>query len=169
MNDLKEFMMKRLAILFAGLLILSCFLFSERTDVTPQEAFKMLQNPSTYLVDVRTIAEYVFVGHPERAHNIPLMFWDEDKQKMERNDDFTEDMKVRFKPEDTLIVMCRSGGRSLKALKILKVSGFKNVFNMKFGFEGEKDPEDYRTKNGCKNSDLPYPYKLNEDLIYKSK
>lgn len=162
-------MMKKLAILSVGPLILSCVLFSESADITPQEAFKMLQNPSTYLVDVRTIAEYVFVGHPERGCNIPLMFWNENKQKMERNDDFIEDMKARFNPEDTLIVMCRSGGRSLRAVKILKASGFKNVFNLKHGFEGEKDPEGYRTKNGWKNSDLPYTYKLNEDLIYKSK
>ncbi|KPL05602.1 MAG: hypothetical protein AMJ73_00180 [candidate division Zixibacteria bacterium SM1_73] len=155
--------------LSVGIIILSCFWLAENTDVTPQEAFKMLQNPSTYLVDVRTISEYVFVGHPEMATNIPLLFWSENKQKMEANENFIEDIKAKFKPEDTLIFMCRSGGRSTKALSLLKANGFENVFNMKFGFEGEKDSQGYRSKNGWKNSGLPYTYNLNEDLVYRFK
>lgn len=169
MNDLKEFMMKRLTIFSAGLLILSCFLFAESMDITPQEAFKMVQNPSTYLVDVRTIAEYVYVGHPEMAYNIPLLFWNENEQKLERNENFIEDIKAKFKHEDTLILMCRSGGRSTRAMTLLKNSGYENVFNLKFGFEGEKDSQGYRSKNGWKNSDLPYTYSLDKELVYKSK
>lgn len=104
----------------------------------------MIQNPSTHLVDVRTIAEYVFVGHPEMAVNIPFLFWSEKNMKMEANESFIEDVKARFKPEDTLILMCRSGGRSARAIKLLLVEGYENLFNMKFGFEGEKDSQDYR-------------------------
>lgn len=54
-------------------------------NVSAKQAFQMLQDPATYLVDVRSIAEYVFVGHPEMAYNIPLMFWNEKKQKLESN------------------------------------------------------------------------------------
>ncbi len=152
-----------------GLLILSCFLFAESTDVIPQEAFEMLKKPSTYLVDVRTIAEYVYVGHPEMAFNIPLLFWNENEQKLDLNQNFIEDIKAQFKPEDTLILMCRSGGRSMRAMSLLKANGFENIFNMKYGFEGEKDSEGYRSKNGWKNSGLPYTYDLKKELIYKFK
>ena len=158
--------MKRLTIISVGLLILSCFMLAESTDVTPQDAFKMLQNPSTYIVDVRSIAEYVFVGHPEMAANIPLLFWSENDMKMVSNENFIEDIKARYKPEDTLILMCRSGGRSTRAMKLLEANGFKSLFNMKFGFEGEKNPQGYRLKNGWKNSGLPYTYSLSEDLVY---
>lgn len=161
--------MKRLTILPVGLLIMSCFLLAGSTDVMPQDAFKMLQNPSTYLVDVRTIAEYVFVGHPEMAANIPFLFWNEKTQKMEGNENFIEDIKARFKPEDTLILMCRSGGRSARAIKVLEADGYENLFNMKFGFEGEKNPQGYRLKNGWKNSGLPYTYSLSKDLVYRFK
>jgi len=169
MNDLKEFRMKRMTMVLVGLLIMSCLLFSASTDVIPQEAFKMLKNPSTYIVDVRTIAEYVYVGHPEMALNIPLLFWNENDQKLELNENFVDDIKAKFKPEDTLILMCRSGGRSTRAMNLLKANGFEQVFNMKYGFEGEKDPQGYRSKNGWKNSGLPYTYSLNKDLIYKFK
>ncbi len=161
--------MRRLTILSVGLIILSCFQLAESADVIPQEAFEMLQNPSTYIVDVRTIAEYVFVGHPEMATNIPFLFWNENKQKMVANENFIEDLKAKFRPEDTLILMCRSGGRSEKAMSLLKANGFENVLNMKHGFEGEKDTKGYRSKNGWKNSGLPYTYNLNEDLVYKFK
>jgi rhodanese-related sulfurtransferase len=162
--------MRRITILSVGLIILSsCFLWAGSMDVTPQETFKMLQNPATYIVDVRTIAEYVFVGHPEMATNIPLLFWNENELKMEANENFIEDIKAKFKPEDTLILMCRSGGRSERAMGLLKASGFKSVFNMKYGFEGEKDPQGYRSVNGWKISGLPYTYSLSEDLLYKSK
>ena len=57
----------------------------------------MLEQPATYLVDVRTIAEYVFVGHPEMAYNIPLLFWKEMEQKSAPNENFMEDIDSRFK------------------------------------------------------------------------
>ena len=136
-------------------------------EISPQKAFEMLRNPSTYLIDVRSIAEYVFIEHPEMAANIPLMFWSEKKQKLIENTNFLQNVEPLFKKEDTLIFICRSGGRSLKAAKLAKNSGFCNVLSIEEGFEGKKDKKGLRTINGWKNRQLPYTYELNESLIYQ--
>lgn len=162
--------MKKATLLTIPLILISCFLLSDDIEeLSSKEAYSMLKKPSTYLIDVRTIAEYVFVGHPEMAYNIPFMFWNEREQKMKTNEKFLEDLKSHFSPEDTLIFLCRSGGRSMKAAKLAKKHGFKHLFNLKYGFEGDKNHKGYRSFNGWKNSGLPYTYELKEELIYKFK
>lgn len=155
-----------------SLLLLLIFLFpilaQNVEEISPEKAYQMLENPSTYLVDVRSIAEYVFVGHPEKAYNIPLMFWSEEKQDLVSNDNFIQDLKSRFKENSVLIFICRSGGRSLEAAKLARQSGFTDVFSINEGFEGEMDERGYRTVNGWKSRGLPYTYDLKRELIYKS-
>ena len=159
--------MNKWALSLVVVLFFSASLFpQDEIDISSQEAYQMLKDPSSYLIDVRSVAEYVFVGHPEMAYNIPLLFWDEAGQEMEKNDNFLEDIKAKFKQEDTLLLICRTGRRSLRALVLLKGQGFKKVFNLKHGFEGDKDPEGYRRMNGWKNSGLPYTYNLEEELVY---
>ncbi|NOR12537.1 MAG: sulfurtransferase, partial [Candidatus Aminicenantes bacterium] len=125
-----------------------------------------LKEPDTYLVDVWSIAEYVFVGHPGMAHNIPLEFWDEERQGLVSNEMFLEDVKSRFKTDDRLIFICRSGGRSLRAARMAQNAGFTKAFNINLGFEGEKNAKGYRVVNGWKNS-LYYTYDLDDKLIYR--
>ncbi len=136
-------------------------------EISPPEAFELLQNQSVYLIDVRSVAEYVFVGHPEMAYNIPFEFWDENKQKLVLNKRFIKDIKARFKPSDTLIFICRSGGRSSKAAESALRAGFNQVFSIKEGFEGDIDDEGFRRLNGWKIRGLPSTYELNEKLVYK--
>lgn len=76
-------------------------------------------------------------------------------------------VKALYKSEDTPILICRSGGRSVTAARLLKRAGFKNLFNIKHGFEGGRDENGYRLVNGWKNSGLPYTYRLDPMLIYK--
>ena len=160
--------MKKAALIFILLTTFACPAFSQHVkEITPQEAFKKLEGPSTYLIDVRSIAEYVFVGHPDTAFNIPLLFWSEKEQKLVPNENFLEDIQARFKKEDVLIFICRSGGRSLKAAEMAYKVGFANVFSINEGFEGTKDERGRRTVNGWKNRNLPYSYKLNKELIYE--
>ncbi len=137
-------------------------------EVTAREAYEMIvKDPAVRLVDVRSIAEYYFVGHAETAANVPLTFWDEKAQSLVTNEHFVQDIRARYKPEETLVFMCRSGGRSLKAAQLAKAAGFPNVINVKEGFEGEKDARGYRTAGGWKNSGLPYTYEIRKDLIYQ--
>ena len=79
-------------------------------DVTPLEAYRMVQKDPqhTFLVDVRTRAEYQFVGHADGAYNIPFMFLTIEVGKkgynLAPNPNFVKDLLARFNPKtDTLI------------------------------------------------------------------
>ena len=120
------------------------------------EAYQILEKPDTYLIDVRTIAEYVYVGHLETAFSVPIGFWDEKGITIIPNPGFEEDLKALFKPQDTLIFICRSGNRSGVAVERSIRVGFKDVFNIIDGFEGGKDRRGRRTVNGWKIEGLPY-------------
>ena len=137
-------------------------------NVGPQQALDRLSAPRTFLVDVRSVAEYVFVGHPVKAYNVPLSFWSEDEQKLVPNDHFVADLQARFQPDDTLIFICRSGGRSLRAAQAAQGAGFKKAVNVTDGFEGKKDGQGRFTIGGWKPAGLPYTYDIDPALAYKS-
>ena len=130
------------------------------------------------ILDVRTPEEYVFVGHPEMARNIPLLFvkhqWDADRKEpvVEPNPDFIRQVKGLYAPTDTLLIMCRSGGRSAIAVNQLAKAGFLNVYNITDGMEGDKvdDPGSVyygkRMRNGWKNSGLPWTYDINPGMLW---
>ena len=156
-------------VLILAISIISPFLILAQNagEISPEKAYQMLKDPSIYLVDVRSIAEYVFVGHPERAYNVPITFWNEEEQILNLNDNFIHDIRSRFKENDTLIFICRSGVRSLRAAEMAKHAGFIKIYSINEGFEGEEDERGYRTVNGWKNRGLPYTYDLKIELIYK--
>jgi len=141
--------------------------------VTAREAYeKWKAGPEQVkILDVRTPEEYLFIGHPDMAWNIPFAFqtyeWDSLKQHfaMRPNPDFVSQAKESFTPDDTLLVMCRSGGRSALSVNLLTEAGFKNVYNVTDGMEGDTvdDPVSIfhgkRMRNGWKNSGLPWTYR----------
>lgn len=147
--------------------------------ITAKEAYeKWNADPENIkIIDVRTLEEYLFVGHAPMAWNIPLLFqlyqWDADKKwfPMKPNPGFITQVKQVAGPTDTLLVTCRSGGRSAMAVNQLAEAGFKNVYNITDGVEGDMidDPESVftgqRLKNGWKNSGLPFTYKVDEKLM----
>jgi len=160
--------MRKIVIILSISIIFPFLVFAQDVEeISPEKAYQMLKDPSTYLVDVRSIAEYVFIGHPEMAYNIPFMFWSEEKQELVPNDNFIQDLKSRLKEEHVLIFICRSGGRSLRAAKLANAEGFTNVYNLKEGFEGKKDEQGYRSVEGWKKRGLPYTYDLKKELIYQ--
>jgi len=142
--------------------------------LTAQEAYeKWKTDPQQVkIVDVRTPEEYVFVGHPAMAWHIPFKFqvyqWDASGRKlpMRANPAFVSQVTNLFKPSDTLLVICRSGGRSAQAVDLLAKAGFKQVYSVIDGMEGDvvDDPESVfhgkRMKNGWKNSGLPWTWDL---------
>jgi rhodanese-related sulfurtransferase len=147
--------------------------------ITSKEAYEMWKNEPNKIniIDVRTPEEYVFVGHAEMAMNIPLVFvkheWNTEMNMfvLEPNSDFISQVKELFEPTDTLLVMCRSGGRSAKAVNTLTKAGFVNVYNILDGMEGDnvEDTESMyhgkRMKNGWKNSGSPWTYDTDIDKI----
>jgi rhodanese-related sulfurtransferase len=159
--------MRKLILIMIGAVILAGFHFPQEVkEVSPSEAYDLVKKADTYLIDVRTIAEYVFVGHPENAYNLPLQFWNERAQSQVRNRNFLRDIASRFTKEDTLIFICRSGNRSPVAAQMAMNAGYQNVFNVPEGFESRKDEDGYRTVEGWKNRGLPYTYKLEQKYIY---
>ncbi len=136
--------------------------------VTPKAAYEMVMQESVYLVDVRSIAEYYLVGHPKMAVNIPLLFWNDLEANFVPNESFLADLQSRFNKDDVLVFMCRSGHRSRRAAEMARDAGFKKLFHLAEGFEGEKDQKGYRTIGGWKNS-LPYSYEIDPELAYKKR
>lgn len=150
--------------------------------VTAREAFEMWSaDPERVkIIDVRTPEEYLFVGHAEMARNLPICFvryqWNVDRNEpvVAPNLEFTSSASRLFSAADTLLVTCRSGGRSAQAVNALAKAGFKRVFNVIDGMEGDlvSDPASAhhgkRMKNGWKNSGLPWTYEVNPDLLWIS-
>jgi rhodanese-related sulfurtransferase len=147
--------------------------------VTAKEAYeKWKAEPKKVMIlDVRTPEEYLFVGHPIIAWKIPVAVqvyeWDAEKKQfpMEPLPDFVSRVSEVAKLDDTILVMCRSGGRSAIAVNMLAKAGFKNVHNIIDGMEGDavEDPDSVflgqRLKNGWKNSGCPWTYKLTPDRM----
>ncbi len=114
------------------------------------EAYDMLNTvPDSYLVDVRTRAEYQFVGHPITAYHFPYMFLSNELVKNGedylyrfdfKNKVFIEEISKIFKKTDNLLVLCRDGSRSTAAAVELSEAGFKNIYNIEDGFEGPMFP-----------------------------
>ena len=150
--------------------------------VTSQEAYAMWKGEPerVKIIDVRTPEEYVFVGHAGMAMNIPLIFmdygWDTDKNEpiVEPNPGFMSRVEEVFAPTDTLLVMCRSGGRSALAVNTLAKAGFERVYNIIDGMEGDKVEEPgsvfhgKRMKNGWKNFGSPWTYDCEPTLLWRT-
>ncbi len=128
----------------------------EVISLSPQDAFKILQsNNKAVLIDVRSELEYLFIGHPKGA--IHIAWVDEPDWKV--NPLFaTEVRKVMLEgiisdegdkehPMDAapVLLICRSGRRSLEAGRKLVKEGFTKVFNIIDGFEGPIDAEHHRS------------------------
>ncbi len=150
--------------------------------VTAKEAYEKWQADPVNLkiLDVRTPEEYVWIGHPTMAHNVPFMFFKEkwytqaEGSPMVKNPNFVPQIKKKFKVTDTLFLICRSGGRSAMAVNTLAQEGFKSAYTITDGFEGEevKDENSYfkgkRMMNGWKNSGAPWTCELKPELVFRS-
>ena len=155
----------------------------EGNDVTPSQAFEMVQKDPghTVIIDTRTRAEYQLIGHPVGAYNIPLKFWtgkfEGKKYGMSDNPDFAKALLAQFNPAtDKLIFMCRSGKRSCLACTAAITAGWdpKNLSSMSGGFEGDKISNEnsiyngQRKLDGWKNEGLPVTYHIDKKLVYPS-
>jgi rhodanese-related sulfurtransferase len=105
--------------------------------------------PDTYLIDIRTRAEYQFVGHPISAYLFPYMLMIKEFAKSDekhvyrfnvKNEVFIEEISKVFRKTDNLVIICRDGMRSALAAKDLVEAGFKNIYDVEDGFEGAEFP-----------------------------
>lgn len=130
-------------------------------DIKPKEAWDILQeDPDACLVDVRTEAEWRYVGFPDlgeigkKTHCIGWQFFPDNRL----NERFVEDVSaLGIRPEQTVLLICRSGQRSRHAAIALTAAGYKTCFNVAEGFEGDKDGAGHRgTVGGWKVAGLPW-------------
>lgn len=132
------------------------------------------------ILDVRTPEEYLFVDYADMARNIPIGFvkhpWDTDKNEpvFEPGPDFIASAQRQFRVADTLLVMCRYGGRSAAAVNALAKAGFVNAHNISDGMEGDKanGPDSAchgtRMKNDWNNSGAHWTCEVNPEALWIS-
>jgi rhodanese-related sulfurtransferase len=122
--------------------------------ITCQEAQEIIKSePRALLVDVRSGMEFLFVGHPAGAINIPWI----DEPDWVVNPEFVTEIRklllggsiehgmIHSAP---VVLICRSGKRSLEAGELLVQEGFTAVYNVDEGFEGELNDLHQRSSIG---------------------
>ncbi len=136
---------------------------AEVVVISPQEAWQKLQDdPRAVLVDVRSDMEFLFVGHPVGAIHIPWI----DYPEWKLNPNFCTEVRRLILGgicDDSgggvapVMLICRSGKRSLDAGSLLIKEGFTDVYNVGEGFEGDLDTGHHRsTSGGWRFHDLPW-------------
>jgi rhodanese-related sulfurtransferase len=130
-------------------------------DVTPTEAWQRLAAGSdVWLIDVRTQAEWSFVGMPDLSslgRKVSLVSW-QIFPGMSRNEQFAQQVAaLGVRPDDTVLLLCRSGVRSKAAAEFLTALGYHGCWNITDGFEGGVDDNGHRGRDsGWKASELPW-------------
>ena len=131
-----------------------------KRNLLPKMAIERLQiNPQALFVDVRSKAEYKYVGFPENSILIPWIDdpdWEPNPEVF--SDAVMQELDGRENLSDTeIILICRSGFRSNEALKCLENKGFTQVSHVASGFEGDLDENDHRGNlNGWRHDGMPW-------------
>jgi rhodanese-related sulfurtransferase len=125
--------------------------------LTPRQSWAFLQERRDALfVDVRMEIEYLYVGHPPGVVHVP---WYEYPQMQADAHAFAEQVR-REAGGDTarpVVLLCRSGKRTLDAGQALEAAGFVEVVNVLHGFEGDLDEHFQRGRlNGWRHDGLPW-------------
>jgi rhodanese-related sulfurtransferase len=134
-------------------------------DIGAAEAWEKLKaDPKAQLIDVRTVAEWNFVGLPDLSplgRHCHCIEW-QTFPSMAVNADFAQEAadavaQAGADQATPVFLLCRSGARSRAAAIALTAAGFTGAFNMAGGFEGDLDPERHRgLVSGWKAAGLPW-------------
>jgi rhodanese-related sulfurtransferase len=128
-------------------------------DVSPLESWKLLsENPDSVLVDVRTAAEWNWVGVPDLSSLGRQVVFVEWNTAGGRNENFVADLiAAGVTPgERPVIFLCRSGNRSIPAAEAATAAGIAPAYNMLEGFEGQLDVHAHRGGTGWRAEGLPW-------------
>jgi rhodanese-related sulfurtransferase len=134
-------------------------------DLSTAEAWQILKDhPNAQLVDVRTTAEWSFVGLPDLSslnRHVHCVQW-QSFPSMAANPDFVAETTSALDGAGTvkdapILFICRSGARSRAAAIAMTSAGYSRSYNVAGGFEGDLDPARHRgTHNGWKAQGLPW-------------
>lgn len=120
----------------------------------PAEAWQIWQTaPGAKLIDVRTRAEWDWVGRIPGAVEIELLTYPGNRP----NPSFLAELQQQIDKEALVMFLCRSGGRSHNAAMLAMQGGYAECYNVLEGFEGDKDAQSHRnTKGGWRAAGLPW-------------
>ncbi|MFA7666290.1 MAG: rhodanese-like domain-containing protein [Burkholderiaceae bacterium] len=122
----------------------------------PREAHEFVQdNPEALFIDCRSDPEYFFVGHALGAMHVAWY----DAPDWDLNPEFVTQVKklAGHSLNRPIVLICRSGKRSVEAAEALETAGFSDVSNVLHGFEGDMNAERQRGKlNGWRYDGLPW-------------
>jgi len=124
--------------------------------LTPLETWAYLQeHPGALFVDVRMEIEYLYVGHPPGVVHIP---WYEFPEMQAHPEAFVKQVRREGgQAELPVVLLCRSGKRTVDAGLALEAAGFQAVVNVLHGFEGDLDEHFHRGRlNGWRHDGLPW-------------
>ncbi len=130
-------------------------------DILATEAMDILKkDPSSQLIDVRTEAEWHYVGTPDLRSLDKEVFKIQWRvlPDMNINADFIELLEKNIPSRDSkLLFLCRTGGRSREAAIAMTARGYKTCYNIDSGFEGDLNQQKHRGSiSGWKASNLPW-------------
>ena len=122
--------------------------------LTPAEAHEVLRSaPGAKLVDVRTRAEWDYVGRIPGAVEIELLTYPGNRP----NPGFVAELEDKVNKDAPVLFICRSGGRSHTAAMLATQAGYSASYNVLEGFEGDKDAQGHRnTAGGWRAAGLPW-------------
>lgn len=127
-------------------------------ELTLGDAWELLRtDASAVLIDVRTEAEWNYVGVPVLDDaNQPVRFveWISYPEG-EPNPRFVEQATDGLQAGQRILLLCRSGARSLAAANALIAAGFGPAYNITAGFEGPIDDDGHRSA-GWRHAGLPW-------------
>lgn len=120
----------------------------------PEEAFELMQKaPGAKLVDVRTKAEWDFVGRIPASVQIEWQTY----PNSQPNPGFLNELQAQVDKESLVMFLCRSGARSHAAAVAATQAGYTQSYNVLQGFEGDKDASGHRnTVGGWRAAGLPW-------------
>jgi rhodanese-related sulfurtransferase len=129
-------------------------------DISPREAWdKLAADPQAVLVDVRTAAEWAWVGGPDLSalQRAAIQVEWQSFPSSQRNPDFAAEVAAEGAgPGNPVFLLCRSGVRSRAAAGLLAGLGY-TTYNIANGFEGQIDRAGHRGGlNGWKVDGLPW-------------
>jgi len=130
--------------------------------ISAREAYELQQQVGTLLIDVRSHMEFLFIGHPTGAINIAWI----DEPDWEINPNFVREIRqlilggtssLEQSNEVPIVLICRSGKRSLEAGNLLISKGLTRIYNVDEGFEGELNDTHQRSSlAGWRFDGLPW-------------
>ncbi|BAX62764.1 MULTISPECIES: rhodanese-like domain-containing protein [Burkholderia cepacia complex] len=121
--------------------------------VAPEAAWALFSAGDALLVDVRTAEERKFVGHVPESLHVPWATG----TSLTRNPRFVRELEAKTGKDAVVLLLCRSGNRSAQAAEAATKGGFKQVFNVLEGFEGDLDEGQHRgARNGWRFRGLPW-------------